>query len=163
MIKKIVRKILYKNDTEIFWRRYKKAQNGSLINAILCRRRAEKYGAFIPVSKTINPFVSPHQFYGVFISQGATIGKGCTIFQQVTIGSNTLGDSKKYGAPTICNNVYIGAGAKIIGNITIGEGARIGANCVVVTDVPAGATVVLQKPRVIEHPDLRTNDFKHLK
>lgn len=158
MIKKLIRKMLYKNDTDGFWRAYKKAQGGSLISAIKCRRRAEKYGAYIPVTKGIRPFVTPHQFYGIFISQGTVIGEGCTIFQHVTIGSNTLGDSDKNGSPKIGNNVYIGAGAKIIGNITVGDNVRIGANCVVFTDVPDGATVVLQKPRIIEH-DKRDNTF----
>ena len=163
MLKNFVRKLLYKNDTEAFWKGYKKAQDGSLFSAIKCRRRAEKYGAFIPVSKTISPFTTPHQFYGIFISQGATIGKNCTIFQQVTIGSNTLGDSKSAGAPVICDNVYIGAGAKIIGAVTIGKNARIGANCVVVNDVPENATVVCQKARVIEHKTERDNTFNFYK
>ena len=65
------------------------------------------------------------------------------IFQQVTIGSNTLLDSKKYGAPTIGDNVYIGAGAKIIGNVQIGDNVRIGANAVVTKDVPPNTLVVM--------------------
>ena len=97
------------------------------------------------------PFYTPHSFYGIFISQNASIGKGCTIFQQVTIGSNTL--SKTIGGPTIGNNVYIGAGAKIIGNIKVGNNVRIGTNAVVVKDIPDNATVVLQQPRVIIHED----------
>ncbi len=161
MLKKLIRKLLYKNDTDAFWLAYQKAQRGSLFHAVLCRRRAEKYGAFIPVSKKVSRFDTPHQFYGIFISQGAVIGNGCTIFQHVTIGSNTLGD--KNGAPVIKDNVYIGAGAKIIGDITIGRNARIGANCVVVTDVPDNATVVMQKPRIIEHKTPRDNSFKYFK
>lgn len=31
----------------------------------------------------------------------------------------------------------------------IGDGAKVGANCVVVEDVPAHATVVLPKPRIL--------------
>lgn len=162
MIKTFIRKILYKNDTDSFWKNYKKAQGGSLFHAIKCRRRAEKYGAFIPVTKGITPFKTPHQLYGIFISQGAVIGNGCTIFQHVTIGSNTLDDAKSGGAPVIKDNVYIGAGAKIIGGVTIGNNVRIGANCVVFTDVPDNATVVLQKPRIIEHEAPRDNTFKHL-
>ncbi len=163
MIKAFIRKLIYKNDTDSFWKNYKKAQNGSLLHAIYCRRRAEKYGAFIPVTKGITPFKTPHQLYGIFISQGASIGKNCTIFQHVTIGSNTLDDAKSGGAPIIKDNVYIGAGAKIIGGITIGNNVRIGANCVVFTDIPDNATVVLQKPRIITHDAPRDNTFKFLK
>ena len=101
----------------------------------------------------------PHGLAGIFISHGASIGPGCTIFHQVTVGSNTLPDSRGRGAPAIGKNVYIGAGAKIIGGVTVGDNARIGANCVVTSDVPAGATVVLPAPRVILHDGPRDNNF----
>ncbi len=93
--------------------------------------------------------IFPHGVTGIFISSGAVIGKDCVIFHQVTIGSNTLNDSSKKGAPVIGNNVYIGAGAKIIGSVKIGDNCRIGANCVVVKDVPNNTTVVSQPARFI--------------
>ena len=55
------------------------------------------------------------------MSYMAKIGKNCTIFHQVTIGSNTLEGSKHYGAPTIGDNCFIGAGAKIIGKVKVGD------------------------------------------
>ena len=88
----------------------------------------------------------PHGIKGIFISDFSKIGKNCTILQQVTIGSKMPGDKS---APTIGNNVFIGAGAKIIGNITIGDNVKIGANCVVVENIPANSTVVCNKPRII--------------
>lgn len=103
----------------------------------------------IPVSKSISPFTAPHGFHGIFISSGAQIAEGCTVFQQVTIGSVTTDGSCHQGAPTIGPNCVIGAGAKVIGGITVGENCRIGANCVVCEDVPPNSTVVLGKPRVI--------------
>lgn len=81
------------------------------------------------------------------------------IFQQVTIGSNTLKGSKGAGSPVIDDNCYIGAGAKIIGNVHIGKGVRIGANCVVTNDIPDYATVVMEKPRVIVHNEAKDNNF----
>jgi len=84
------------------------------------------------------------------------------IFQQVTIGSNMLKDSKGFGAPTIGDDVYIGAGARIIGNVRIGNQCRIGANCVVTRDVPDRATVVLAEPRVLIHKEERDNSFRKI-
>lgn len=120
----------------------------------------EKCNASIPLhTKWGGVPVFPHSIYGIFISCEATIGKGCTIFQQVTIGSNALKDSKNCGAPTIGNNVYIGAGAKIIGNVRVGNNVRVGSNCVVTEDIPDNATVVLGKSIVIIHDKPRDNTY----
>lgn len=95
----------------------------------------------------LSPPNLPHGLYGIIVSHNAVIGENVTIFHQVTIGEG------KGGAPTIGNNVYIGAGAKIIGGIKIGNNVNIGANCVVFMDVPDNCTVTLHKPRVIEKDD----------
>ena len=96
----------------------------------------------------------PHDIYGCFFSIKAVIGENCTIFHHVTIGSNfenkfKASQAKTWGAPKIEDNVFIGAGAKIIGPITIGSGAKIGAGCIVNKDVPSGATCVMQNSRII--------------
>lgn len=103
--------------------------------------------------------IFPHGYFGIFISQQAKIGKDCVIFHQVTIGSNTLPGSKKFGSPTIGNNCYIGVGAKLIGNITIGDNVRIGANCVVFNDVPSNSVVVSLPPRVIEREQVNNRYY----
>lgn len=103
----------------------------------------------IPLSVSISPFTAPHGFHGVFISSGASVGGGCVIFQDVTIGSVTTNGSRYPGAPRIGDNCVIGSGARVIGGITVGDGCRIGANCVVCEDVPPNSTVVLEKPRVL--------------
>ncbi len=78
----------------------------------------------------------------------------------MTIGSNTLSGTKHPGAPVIGDNVYIGAGAKIIGGIRIGNNVRVGANCMVTSDIPDNATVVLSTPRVILREGPRNNVFQ---
>ena len=84
-------------------------------------------------------FRVPH-INGIIISCYSSIGDDCTIYQQVTIGEESIAHKGK--APRIGNNVYIGAGAKIIGPIEIGDNVRIGANAVVTKDIPANCTVV---------------------
>ncbi|MDY0743855.1 DapH/DapD/GlmU-related protein [Paucibacter sp. R3-3] len=90
----------------------------------------------------------------IFVSGAASIGQDCVIFQQVTIGSNTLGDAKRFGAPRIGTRCYIGAGAKIIGKVTIGDDVRIGANAVVTRDVPSKCVVVNGVQNVLERAEV---------
>jgi len=101
----------------------------------------------------------PHGLSGIFISGGAKIGKNVVIFQQVTIGSNTLKDSDKRGSPEIHDNVYIGAGAKIIGNVIIGENCRIGANAVVYENMPPNSVAIQSKTRIIQKENLDNRFF----
>lgn len=103
------------------------------------------YGSFIGVDAIIEEKpVFPHGPLGIFISNSAHIGKKCVIFQQVTIGSNTLKDSKNQGSPYLEDGIYIGCGAKIIGNVHVGRNARVGANCVIVKDVPPNSVTVIR-------------------
>jgi len=85
----------------------------------------------------------PHGLNGIIVSHNAVIGKNCWIYHQVTIGEG------KDGAPHIGDNVMIGAGAKIIGNINIGNNVKVGAGCIVTKDVPDGAVVVMEAPRML--------------
>lgn len=88
----------------------------------------------------------PHGLNGIVVSRKAKIGTNATILHQVTIGikmTAAMSDRKEDAiAPVIGDNVFIGAGAKIIGNIVIGNNVLIGANAVVTKDVPDGYTVV---------------------
>ena len=113
-----------------------------------CKVVNSYFGSSVPLRAGINKFYTPHGFHGIFISLNAKIGKNCVIFQHVTIGSNTLPNSKSGGAPTVGDNVYIGAGAQIIGNVKIGNNVRIGAGCFVNRDVPDNCTVIQGAPFV---------------
>lgn len=150
-----------------FWRRRGYILHGTGIRRLMkpfymlyVSRTLTRFNASIPTTDAVAHFAAPHGFSGVYISAGAHVGEGCVIFHQVTIGSNTFRDSRGAGAPTLGKNVFVGAGAKIIGNVTVGDNARIGANCVVTHDVPANATVVLPAPRVILHEEPRDNTYR---
>ncbi len=162
------------NDTIKVLKLRKKILNSrnNIFSKIIKKFREKKYNkichkncSFIPLGvkfKEEGNVCFPHGISGIFISGGAEIGKNCTIFQQVTIGSNTLNDSKKCGIPIIGDNVFIGAGAKIIGNVKIGNNVRIGAGAVVVEDVCDNATVVLQNSKIIHHKNKKINKFVNL-
>lgn len=83
-------------------------------------------------------FVIDH-FGGIVISGYATFGDNCRIRQGVTVGLARVEDPC---APTIGNDVDIGAGAKLLGRIVIGDDVLIGANAVVLIDVPAHSVAV---------------------
>lgn len=121
-------------------------------------RKNSYIGLTAQIDKTV---IFPHGINGIFISGDAVIGKNCVIFQQVTIGSNTIPTSATLGAPKIGNNCYIGAGAKIIGAITVGDNCRIGANCVVVIDIPDNSLVVMEKPKVITKEGLDNHFYQY--
>ncbi|MES2149210.1 MAG: serine acetyltransferase [Pseudomonadota bacterium] len=101
----------------------------------------------------------PHGMKSIFISGGAQIGRRAVIFQQVTIGSNTLAGSPGFGAPMIGDHCYIGAGAKIIGRVHIGDHVRIGANAVVYQDVPDNSVVLCGEQRIVRGRQGADNRF----
>ncbi len=77
---------------------------------------------------------------GVVIGETTIIGDDVTLYQGVTLGGTGKEKGKRH--PTLNNNVFIGAGANILGNITIGENCRVGAGSVVLRDVPDNSTIV---------------------
>ena len=83
------------------------------------------------------------------------LGRHCSIGQGVTIGAKGAGKSN--GWPELGDNVYVGAGAKIIGHIRVGNDVVIGANTVVVKNVPDRMRVVGAEVRMtpidVPHPD----------
>ena len=84
---------------------------------------------------------------GVVINGQVTGGSNVHIEHQVTIGA------ERRQSPKLGNDIFIGAGAKIIGQITLGDHAKVGANAVVLDDVPAYATVAGIPARVVRRRD----------
>jgi len=77
---------------------------------------------------------------GVVIGETAIVGDDVTMYQGVTLGGTGKQHGKRH--PTICDGVFIGNNANLLGNITVGENSRVGAGSVVLTDVPPNSTVV---------------------
>ena len=118
-------------------------------------------GGYVGITANIiSPPCLPHGLKGVFISGGATIGKNCVIFQNVTIGANPIPTSKTCGAPTIGDNCYIGAGAAIIGNIKIKNNCRIGANATIFFDISDNCLAINPSPQVLKKENLVNKYYK---
>src|ERR1700678_3347911 len=77
---------------------------------------------------------------GVVIGETAIVGSDVTIYQGVTLGGTGKQQGKRH--PTICDRVFIGNNANILGDLTVGENSRVGAGSVVLSDVPPNSTVV---------------------
>lgn len=113
----------------------------------------------MPAAKFKSKPALPHGLSGIFVSSGSRVRHNAVIFHQVTIGSVTTLDSKKYGSPIIGDNCYIGAGAKIVGRIKVGNNVIIGANIVVYDDVPDNSIVTNGPQCVITKETTLDNNY----
>jgi serine O-acetyltransferase len=103
------------------------------------------------------------RLYGLELVPGARIGGGLYIAHPVgcvivvesmgtnvsMMGSVTLGRLKLLRWPTVGDNVFFGAGCRVLGPIEIGSSATVGANAVVLTDIPSGAIAVGVPARIL--------------
>lgn len=152
-----INKFLTKNYIDSYWilrKKYLSNSNRLMRYYYYCqlKRIEQKYNADLGISyhDTSSRFASkpffPHGLNGIVISRKSSIGMNATILHQVTIGTKITTIKSVYKedilAPTIGDNVYIGAGAKVIGNIHIGNNVLIGANAVVTKDIPNNCTAV---------------------
>jgi serine O-acetyltransferase len=119
-------------------------------------RMQTRWGISVSLNSQIGPGLYIGHFGGIFVR--GKIGKNANISQGVTIGVSGRGD--KRGFPTIGDNVYIGAGAKLFGKITIGNNAKIGANCVVYRDVPDNATVASPDFQILSYKSHQESDLE---
>jgi len=81
---------------------------------------------------------------GIVINSEVRAGRNLVLEHGVTIGA------EKGRSPVLGDNVFIGAGAKIIGPVRVGSDVKIGANAVVTRDLPDGATAVGIPARIIK-------------
>jgi serine O-acetyltransferase len=103
---------------------------------ILQRRIMHQYGLEILVGADIGGGLYIAHPVGCVIAPGR-MGRNCSV-----IASATIGMRNEWEFPVIGDNVFIGAGARVLGGIRVGDNASIGANAVVIHDVPDGATAV---------------------
>ena len=136
-------------NTSKWYRIFLKAKNSKGfkrdIYTAIYMRMASKNGGYVGRETIIlGEPILPHGFHGIHISREAVIGNAVTIYQNVTIGAG------RNGAPTIGDNVIIGANAVIVGGGKIGNNVKIGAGAIVIGDVPDNCTVVCDKAKIIK-------------
>ena len=85
---------------------------------------------------------------GVVINGGVRGGRNVVIESGVVLGAARNGFPVE--VPIIGDDVFVGAGAKVLGGIRVGDHVKIGANAVVVKSVPDGATAVGVPARIIK-------------
>ncbi|RBY89597.1 serine O-acetyltransferase [Blastococcus sp. TF02A-30] len=95
--------------------------------------------------------VLPHGGRNVIINPETVVGNDVSFAS----GSGAGMAFPTPGAPTICDNVYVGANSSIVGDITIGEGAFIGAHALVVRPVAPGKLAIGVPARVVGDAPVR--------
>jgi serine O-acetyltransferase len=103
------------------------------------------FGIELSSNSSIGPgFYIGHAF-GIVVH--GDLGARCSIGQGVTIGAKGAGRSRGY--PRLGDDVYLGAGAMVIGDVQVGDRVVVGANTVVVQDIPSDSRVVSARVRIL--------------
>jgi len=104
------------------------------------------FHCYLPYTAKIGPgFQVGYNGIGVIVHSRAEIGENVFMGPFTIIG----GRSQKFEVPRVGNDVYIAAGAKVLGDIQVGDGAVIGANAVVIHSVPPRAVAAGVPARII--------------
>lgn len=85
---------------------------------------------------------------GIVIGRGTVLGARATLFQGVSFGAADWHPGRIASFPSLGDNVFIFAGATILGGIRLGSNVVIGAGAVVTGDVPSGASAAGVPARV---------------
>ena len=133
-------------------------ENGQLIVKVFGIKIKFKYAGINQLEdvcciQDLPKFKKQHTYFphpiGIVIHPDVKIGKNCTIFQNVTIGSGKYSEQNKTNVPILGDNVTIYANAILVGGIVIGNNVVIGAGSIVINDVEDGKTVAGNPARVI--------------
>lgn len=100
-------------------------------------RKYSRITGFQIPTNTVDAGITIWHWGPVIINPKVKIGKNCILNPMIVIGHKVPGES----VPVIGNNVFIGAGAKIIGDVHIGNNVTIAPNAVVINDVPDNVVV----------------------
>ena len=118
-----------------------------MMTGIVQRQIYRRYGLQIRVGAEIGGGLYVAHPVGCVIVPNR-MGKNCSVIAAATIGMRN-----EWVFPTIGDDVFIGAGARVLGDVTLGDGAKVGANAVVIRDVSPNTTVAGVPARVVRGSD----------
>ena len=117
---------------------YHNKEKQNIIDKILLRhynkkhhKWSMKYTTGVPIN-VCGPGLSIAHFGSIYINSKSKIGKNFRIQSGVVVGGSSSTPNR---FAEICDNVYVGTGAKILGGVKIANCVAIGANAVVVKDI----------------------------
>jgi serine O-acetyltransferase len=119
------------------------------VNHLLRVAQTALFAIEIDAGVVLGPGVYFVHSLGVVVGGDARIGARVRFY-----GNNTIGTAHDDGYPVIEDDVWIGAGARILGPVRIGARSRIGANAVVLMDVPPDHVAVGVPARIHPRRDL---------
>lgn len=85
-------------------------------------------------------------FMGAIVGHEAVVGHGCVIAANAVLNARVRLDDR----------VYVGSNATVVPEVTIGTGATVGVGSAVLSDVPAGVTVLGVPAQILQGPERAT-------
>ena len=113
------------------------------------RRVRNRHGIELPSAWVLGRRVRISDLGDIVIAGKVRLGDDCDIGPGVTLGRASLAVNE---APTLGNRVCLGPGSVVVGGVHVGDDALLGPNSVVITDVPAAATVSASPAVLTEEP-----------
>jgi serine O-acetyltransferase len=143
----------YREFRNVFYYRLEAGNVAGMVLAKIARRVWRPLATFDIACDDVGPGLVVRHGYSTILT-AERIGANCFAHQGVTVGWR----DENSRPPVLGDDVYLGAGAKVLGPITLGDGVMVGANAVVIEDVPPGCTVAGVPARVVnkrDHTDVR--------
>ena len=97
-------------------------------------------GADISPAARIGPGLYVSHGVGLVIGGGVRVGARGFFLGSVNVGAPS--QSRLAEMPVLGDDVFVGAGARILGAVTLGDRVFVGANAVVAEDVPSDSKVL---------------------
>lgn len=111
-----------------------------ILGALVARLGLFLTGIDIAPGARIGPGLIISHGTGLVIGSHVVIGARAILLHQVTLGAPDVGRLDEM--PRVGDDVYIGAGAALIGGISVGDRVVIGLNTIVTEDLPDDTRVV---------------------